>query len=156
MAEVSTSNTAQVILGGGGSTIALTYPNGVQAIQVFSGGTFAFFPDGSTNAWSIEPAGTKFKILQTFVFTNSTMEDFGGNLIIDMSVPSIGGGVYSGDFAGVNLSSGAYAVNGLPVVGTRKAAIPDTSGATLAQLEAEVNKLKAMLRSTGGGHGLMT
>lgn len=43
---------------------------------------------------------------------------------------------------------GVY-VNNVKVVGTQQAANPDTSGATLAALETEVNELKAALRAHG-------
>ena len=51
---------------------------------------------------------------------------------------------------GINLVTGnVFKINAFQVVGSRQAAIPDTSGATLANLEIEVNKIKAMLRVHG-------
>lgn len=47
------------------------------------------------------------------------------------------------------LQAPSYKVNGNQVVGPRGAAIPDTSGATLAQLEATVNVVKAAMRTHG-------
>jgi len=44
---------------------------------------------------------------------------------------------------------GSYQVDGVKVVGNQGVAIPDTSGASLATLEAEVNKLKEMARTHG-------
>lgn len=49
------------------------------------------------------------------------------------------------------MATGGVKVLGNQVLATRQAAIPDTAGATLAALETEVNKLKAMVRL----HGLM-
>lgn len=50
----------------------------------------------------------------------------------------------------VNLASGKEVrINGQRVLTSRQAAIPDTSGAALATLETEVNKLKAMARAHG-------
>ncbi len=51
---------------------------------------------------------------------------------------------------GVNVhASGQFTAFGVGTTATQQAANPDTSGATLGQLETEVNQLKAVLRAFG-------
>lgn len=52
--------------------------------------------------------------------------------------------------SGTNVhASGQFTAFGVGTTATQQAANPDTSGATLAQLETEVNELKAILRTFG-------
>jgi hypothetical protein len=82
-------------------------------------------------------------------FQGYIQDDGGGE-----PIPSAVGGIDfpSSGFMQVScniVANGGIFLNGSRILSNQQAAIPNTSGATLATLEAEVNKLKAMNRAHG-------
>lgn len=106
---------------GGTLTGALTFQDGLSAAIVFG-----------TSGWNI---------YQDFSVTGDYVLDFGGNAMMRMNTSGVMK-IYTG---------GSIQIGGTQVLTSRQTDIVDTSGASLAALETEVNALKAMIRV----HGLM-
>lgn len=153
-----------------GQTVTAGKTSGDQAT-----GLGSFYDVGTFKGRVASSAAVRFNVLSTNG-NSAILNAMGGSAVDDLGIYLQGFGTAADSIlglaqskkivvaiAGANVAAfdpadnsvnalAKYKVNGTQVVTTRQAAIPDTTGAALAAVEIELNKVKAMLRV----HGLMT
>lgn len=128
--EVSVYGATTVVVGQGSSQEAVTLSGAPTPLPIFAG------PYAQGISGTLANAHATGEVVTATGFTRPRFDwnPFSG--VIDVAG------------APLNLIEALH-VDGVKVVGNQQAANPDTSGATLGQLETEVNELKAAMRAHG-------